>query len=401
MPMKLPSRGTVLLVVFIVAALALLGYLSSLNEKGSGAPSSYDARKKGGKAAYLFLLQSGYPVERWDKSPADLPQDPSGTTLIFAGSETSPDQHAPAVVSRGEPNATRDERMAITRFVSAGGRVVVTGDWMDYLTLSGAPKFSQETRVGHAVCKPVAPTSLTRGGAITQDGYYYWDEDRTEHVVHYVDSNDHAVVVSYKFGKGEVIWWASPLPLTNVGIRDKGNLEFLLASVAGSRRILWDEYYHSSHESTDRANHYALILRWGWLQLAVLALALVLSYSRRSGPIIALPRVSRLSPLEFVHTMGNVFHKAGATQVAVEIAFGRLRQVASRRLGMKPDADAGEIARIMLQRSYGMTEELAARLKLAQAAIDDPDLRESAAIGHVRAINQVLAKLEKERSAHV
>jgi hypothetical protein len=346
-------------------------------DKGEGSPSSYSVLNRGGKAAYLFLLQSGYPVERWEHPPNELPQNASGVTLIFADPEQWPDG---------------DDRTALVRFVANGGRLLVTGDFINRFSHPGQA-VPAEPRIGSPRCYPSAPSSLTRGGEITQDGSWAWSPDSLRAMVHFTDSGGNPVVVSYALGKGEVVWWASALPLTNLGVRDAHNLELLVASMGGSRRILWDEYFHAWHERT-RTGGYARILRWGGLQLAVLMLVLLVTYSRRSGPVVSLPVVSRLSPLEFVESMGAVFRKAQSPQIAVEIALERLQQVAARRLGMRAKADTGEITRLMVERGYTQDMQLESKLSAAQQAASDYELKEKAAVEHVREINRALGALE-------
>jgi hypothetical protein len=374
------NRGPLLIALGLLLLIVITAMLSN-EEKGDGSPSSYSVLNRGGKAAYLFLLQSGHPVERWEQAPDQLPKDPSGVTLILADPEQWLDI---------------EERSAISRFVLNGGKLLVTGSYINGLLHHGEAIMS-ERRIGFERSKPVAPSSLTRGGEITQDGAWIWSPASISQMVHYVDAKGNAVVVSYALGKGEVIWWASALPLTNIGIRDAGNLELLLASVSPSRRILWDEYFHTQHKRI-RAGAYVKVLRWGVLQLALLMLVLLVTYSRRSGPVVNLPAVSRLSPLEFVASMGAVFHKAKSPQIAVEIALERLQQVAARRLGIPAKTDAGEVARMMLERGYTTDKHMESKLSNAQRAAFDYELTENAAAEHVRNINRALAALEPCRS---
>jgi hypothetical protein len=373
-------RTPILLVLSLVAAAALSAYLNEQNNDDWGSPSSYSARRFGAKAAYLLLLQSGYKVERWTRFPQELPREAGGITLVLAGPENAPDE---------------EQAEALARFVRAGGRAIVTGQWISstHLTnsLSNGP-----VRVGFAECKPSAPTVLTRAGTITQEGETYWDTPATGQVVHYRDAQGHAVVVSYPLGQGEVIWWASPLPLTNIGIRDKGNLDLLLYAVGRDRRILWDEYFHTNHDAK-HVSHYAKVLRWGECQVLLLGAVLLLAYGRRSGPLVRLARVSRLSPMEFVQTMGSVFHKADARLAPLEIAFARLQSVASGRLSLQTNASAEAIALAMQKRGYDMSEQLSQALCAAQDAMSNPSLKEKLAVEHTRTIHRVLAELERER----
>ena len=57
---------------------------------------------------------------------------------------------------------------------------------------------------------------------------------------------DRPIVVSYKVGLGEVIWWGANTPLTNAAIAKSGNMALLLNSLGkpGEVRVFWDEYFH-------------------------------------------------------------------------------------------------------------------------------------------------------------
>ncbi len=377
-------RAPIVLALLLIALAMLLAYLNEQNRDDWGTPSSYSSARFGAKAAYLLLLQSGYPAERWERPPQELPKKAAGVTLILAGPEHT---------------ASYEEVQALEDFVRAGGRVIITGRWIAFTALPNSLTHGP-ARVGFAECTPSAPTELTRAGTITQQGDIYWDAQATGQSVHYRDAEGHAVVVSYPLGQGEVIWWASPLPLTNIGIRDKGNLDLLLYAVGKHRRILWDEYFHSTHDSRHIGN-YAAVMRWGKWQLVLLGFALLFAYARRSGPVIPLARVSRLSPLEFVQTMGSVFHKADARLAPVEIAFARLRHIAARRLALGPEANAEEIAHAMQQRGYGVNQELSRALRTAQDAMENPSLKESSAVEHTSTIKRVLAMLEREQNKNV
>ena len=125
-------------------------------------------------------------------------------------------------------------------------------------------------------------------------------------------------------------------PLTNAGIVRAGNLELFLNSMAGPSgeplSIYWDEYFHGARGSL-WSYIAATPLPWGMLQIALLMLALMFTFSRRSGPIVQPAAVSRLSPLEFVETMGGLYQRAHAAPIAVAAAYRLLRLELIRRLG--------------------------------------------------------------------
>jgi hypothetical protein len=377
------QRGFIVFGIGLLLLMTLVAWLSSnRRDQGLGTPSSYSAQRRGAKAAYLLLQKSGYGVERWKQPPAKLPADASGVLLVVAGPESYPQA---------------EEKSAIIRFLLRGGSVLIAGVSPD----SFVPQASTETddlRVGFAKCNPVALTRLTRGGPISQDGDLVWDSGKGAAVVHFTDKNNKPVVVSYALGQGRVIWWASALPLTNSGIRDQRNLDLLLNSVGDSRRILWDEYYHEEHEmASGHASNPAQM--WALAQAGFLGLLVILTFSRRSGPVVSLVRESRLSPLEFVETLGSVFHRAHGTQVAVEIAFGRFQQLAARRLGIRGTAVAGDILIAMTQRGLKVPPDVAALVGRSEDAARDTELSEKQALEHVQALNQATLLLDPLASA--
>jgi len=372
------KRGFVAFGVGMLLLMTLVAWLNSDNrDQEEGYPSSFSVQRHGGKAAFLLLQQSGYPVERWEQPPTQLPQDGDGITLVLAGPESYP---------------RPEEFSSIIRFLLHGGRVLVAGAFPNYFVPQSSVQYG-DTRIGFAECKPVALTHLTRGGPISQDGDFIWDHTGEAAVVHFADKQDKPVVVSYAMGQGRVIWWASALPLTNAGIRDRGNLDLLLNSVGHSKRILWDEYYHQEHQYVPghRDNPAQM---WALAQVALLGLLVVLTFSRRSGPIVPLVRESRLSPLEFVETLGNVFQRARGTQVAVEIALNRFQQIAARRLGVRGTAGPEEVVLAMTQHGLKLPPDVAALVRTSGDAATDTELSEKRALEHVRALNQAMELLD-------
>lgn len=382
------QRGFIVSGIGLLLVMTLVAWLSS-NQKdhGEGTPSSYNVQRRGAKAAYLLLQQSGYAVERWNQPPEKLPADASGVMLVLAGPESYP--HA-------------EEFSGIVRFLLGGGTVLIAGvDPNSFVPQSSSKK--GDVSIGFSECRPVAPTSLTRGGPISQDGDLVWDSSKDAALVHFVahskdEKEAEAVVVSYALGRGRVIWWASALPLTNSGIRNRGNLDLFLNSAGDSRRILWDEYYHEEHEAAS-TRHSNPAQMWALAQAGFLALLVILTFSRRSGPVVPLVRESRLSPLEFVETLGSVFHRARGTQVAVEIAFSRFQQVAARRLGIRGTASANDILIAMAQRGIKVPPDVASLVAGSDQAAGDTALSEKRALEHVRALNQATLPLEPVVSA--
>src|SRR5262249_6138275 len=158
-------------------------------------------------------------------------------------------------------------------------------------------------------------------------------------------------------GKGTIVQWGSASPLTNRGLKETGNLTLLLNSIgdAKGKKILWDEYYHGARESFGM---YLMKtpLPWVLAQLGLLFLFVLLTFSRRYGTIRMPRKVSRLSPMEFVDTLGDLYTTAHAGTAAVRVAYQRLRNQLSRQLGLPANATVAELAR-MAHRTLGWNEE--------------------------------------------
>src|SRR5271167_3006162 len=227
MPLKLAAADRKLLIIFgaVVTVLLLAMALLQPSEEETIVPSSYSAASGGAKAAYLLLKESGYQVERWEKPPRDLPKG-TGALLILAEPRWEMD---------------REHKLAVQRFLAKGGRVLATGVSGANLLPEGETQRSDPIKGGWHTFQPAIPSALTRGGEIKLNTWTRWGKGSFAHVVHYARGED-AVVVSYKFGAGEVIWWAAATPLTNAGVREAKNLDLFLNSIGdpSRTRIFWD-----------------------------------------------------------------------------------------------------------------------------------------------------------------
>ncbi len=378
----LVGAGVVLIVLVVMAAL-----VGPAQVTGSAAlPSSYSPAWGGAKGAYLLLGNLGYHVERWEEPAADLSAPGRDTVLILA------DPLRP-------PNG--EDRAAIRRFVESGGRVLATGPTAAAF-LPGASPFT-----GGVIWEQpeqfaaVAPSPLARGVThISLPAPADWHPNSLEQVTVFGNKKT-AAVVSWGFGAGEVIWWAAATPMTNGGIREAGNLALFLNSVgpAAGTRVLWDEYYHGV-----RGSLWSFFARtpvpWALAQFGLMFLALVFTFSRRQGP----PRVpatpSRLAPLEFVDTLGDLYYTAGAGPGAVGIAYGRLHFLLTRQLGLASSAGVREISRGASERLGWDEAALADLLGRAERAMRSLELGNEQALQLVREIHDRITRLQIGDSAN-
>jgi Domain of unknown function (DUF4350) len=369
-----------LIFVPLVAALALL----SSGEADSGDPSSYSAQASGSKAAYLLLQDMGYKIERWERPPTDITgADAQGTVLVLANPSRPP---------------SHEEKDALQSYLSYGGKILITDFAADlYLPQS---EIQRELVAGPLAneYQPQLVTSLTRGGAISMSPTAYWKHCSTNCLVHYVDNrfgSPRPIVVSYQIGKGQVIWWAASTPLNNGGISHAGNMELLLNSIGPveDNHVLWDEYFHSSQRTAGSYLKETPVL-FGLAQGALAMLALLLTYSRRNGPIYPPHAPSRLSPLEFVETLGGLYRSAHVTRAALEVPYMRFRTLAARQLGLKTGVPAPDLARAIRNRLGYKDDSLQDLLVRIEAALFDPELKEAAALELVQQLHSHARRLQ-------
>jgi len=118
------------------------------------------------------------------------------------------------------------------------------------------------------------------------------------------------------------------------------------------------------------------------------------TFSRRSGPVRPLIEPSRLSPLEFVETLGGLYQSAHATQVALEVAYQRFQYLLAKRLGLRGQPTAEELAHAASQRLRYDRKDFAATLARCENAVSDPGLSEKEAVALVQALNDYTRDLE-------
>ena len=335
--------------LILTTATALVGPSGLVSQ--SPLPSSYSAEPGGALAAYRLLGRLSFPVQRWLESPSLLPKDGTGSVLILAQPTEAP---------------AAEETKAVQGFVRSGGRVVYCGRSADLFFETGSKPTVDEWREFPVLL----PSVWTRGAdKIVMSPTARWNRVRVPQVVLYGAAEEPMVIV-WRMGAGQLIWWAGCTPLSNAGITRDGNLQLLLNTVADDAgqplRVYWDEYFHGQR-GTLWSYVAATPVAWGLLQILLVTLTVVFTYGRRSGPILEPGPVSRLSPLEFVTTMGGLYQKAKATSIPVETSYQLLRRRLTERLRLPPDTPNGVLAKAAGARLSMPEDELLASLEAAES----------------------------------
>src|SRR5258708_12065511 len=102
MPMKLAKsdRRLLLWAAAILAPVVIALAILSQPDEDSGVPSTYSAKTRGAKAAFVLLQEAGYDAQRWERSPADLPIDSGPTVLVLAGPTDYPSREVSEALRR-------------------------------------------------------------------------------------------------------------------------------------------------------------------------------------------------------------------------------------------------------------------------------------------------------------
>lgn len=335
--------------VGIAVALAIAaGVLTPSGEDENRLPSSYLSGQHGALAAYEMLVRAGYPVERWER--------PLGELAATAGPET--------VVILAEP-MTREtaDIQAIRTILEKGGRVMTTGLLGGFMLPNGAAQAPREFTFAACQLEPNGLDALAGTGEVWMTPGAGWKAGQPSQRVEYTCAGEPAVV-EFDWGKGHAVWWAGSTPLENGSLSRGHNLDLLLNSLGPreGHRFYWDESLHGDIRTVwSFADSTALrVLAWS---LPVLALLVVWSFSRRSGPVRALPLPVRTTPIEFVEALGSLYRNAGAASTAVSVAWERFRRRALALCGMRAlRMEAGELAAVIRRRFPTVSETLEADL---------------------------------------
>jgi hypothetical protein len=376
---KLLIIGGALLIVMLTVSVALSPPEGSMP---SPVPSTYSAQSAGAKAAYMLLSQLHYPVRRWEEGPTELPMDGSKTLLILSNPTQMP---------------STKEREALANFVESGGHVLFTGgNIIDFFPdAKVSSKALDPEWISYA---PNFPSGIGRNAQhITIQPQAYWRELNEEQLALY-GSADSRAVVSWQIDDGAILWWCGATPLSNSGITKDDNLAFFLNSVSNwspenSYQIYWDEYFHGQRSSLWSYTRNTP-LTWGLIQIALVAAAVIFTFGRRRGPVYRQATVSRLSPLEFVDTLGGLYERAGAGPSAVAVSQSRLRYLLTRQLGLPSDIPDVQLEQAAEQRLGWTNFSIENVLGRADAASRAARLKSREALDLVQDLERHAQKLE-------
>jgi Domain of unknown function (DUF4350) len=347
-----------LVVLFVVVSVVI----DRVAPTPSGPEGSSYATAPDGAAAYADLLhRAGHPIRRVRTPPAEQPLDP-GATLVVLEPEGVP----------------ADDARAIGRFVRDGGRLVAAGASVAWLArvLDAPPRWEPSAPGRATVVVPAPETAGVDSVAFAQGGGWA----TLGGALPILATPDGPVAAVAESGAGRVVLLADGSPLSNRGLGRADDAAFGLAAAGGQRRpVAFLETVHGYGEATGLAALPARAL-WVLAGLALAALALVWSMSRRLGPAEDEARVLAPPRRDYVEAVAAALAASGDRSGVAETAARGARRRLEIRAGLPTGAGAPAL------------RDAAVRLGL-----DDAETSAVLGDGDQLAAGRALAKLEGRR----
>lgn len=274
------------------------------------------------------------------------------------------------------PSAADIERL--TSWVEGGGRVVFAGgialSAFDGQLLDGIQ--AQSARA--AETRPTAPTRYAADVETVSLGTRRLTGVTSRWVSAYEDKGN--VLVTRRYGDGEVVVLASVYPLSNdgLGVEDNARLATLVAA-AGARPVYFDEYHQGYARGGSLWSRLSVGSRTGLL-LALAGLAVgIVARARRLGPAIPQAEVPAARSSAYIGQLAEVYQRAGARVHSLTVLEDGLTRALRRRhgtlsAGLSLHADAAAVlersARVRSQEKIEKDEFVEVARALARARRD-------------------------------
>jgi hypothetical protein len=374
----LSDRALIAIAFTLMILLATIGaVVAPPADTGGGGPSSFSTAARGTKAVFITLGQLGYGIERSYEPVSTLAADPATTVIIFADPEIAP---------------SSQDRQALQAFMNHGGLVIATGvGGADLLGLTDAKAAISPDVEAVERYAAAAPSVLTAGAPeIALAREVQSQALPLAYVPIYATRTGEPVVGTAAIGAGRAIWMAGGAPLSNADAASAGNFQMLRNALGkpGGRRILWDEYYHG-HTRSLWSYVASTPMPWVFAQFGVIAIAALITYSRRSGPVQPRYTDARTSPMEFVETMAALYRRAGRGTAAVAVVRARLCRLLVAACGLPADAPDAVIASAAAAKFALDQDAVAALLAETGRAAFDYDLTPADALTLTRRMQEI------------
>ncbi|MGO9117724.1 MAG: DUF4350 domain-containing protein [Desulfomonilaceae bacterium] len=175
------------------------------------------------------------------------------------------------------------------------------------------------------------------------------------------------IIVSRKFGKGEIIAISDASLPSNVELSHAQNLKLVLALLIAKppEKIIFDEYHHG-HTIQDTFWNYFGASIFALVLLQSIVGAAIFFYSKRAsyaGRFKSMAISKGRSSLEYVDSMANIFQSCAAGSAALEPIFNRFLSQFSRKAGIPLKMIANDFSNAVAFQETTRKQELAGLVK--------------------------------------
>ena len=169
------------------------------------------------------------------------------------------------------------------------------------------------------------------------------------------------IIVSRKFGKGEIVAISDASLPSNAELSQAQNLRLILALlIAKPEKIIFDEYHHG-HITQDTFWNYFGASIFALVMLQSIVGAAIFFYSKRAsyaGRFKSLAISKGRSSLEYVDSMANIFQSCAAGSAALEPIFNRFLSQFSRNAGIPLKMIANDFSNAVALRETTRKQDL-------------------------------------------
>lgn len=331
------------------------------------AASTYSAESAGCKALYLALEQLKLPVKRFRRSFSELRRH-EGVLLAIQPRRVEFSEREAArlkewvrdgnrlIIAEGlppvPPPKSLDEEL-MKRFPALkldNGKTALAGRFGLRLK-RGASEGRRTIRLTDMAVPHVRQISAS---VVAR-----WEETPTGWKIIAAD-RDGPLILSTRFGRGQVVAISDPSLLSNRRISEEQNLKLALALMLQDPRpsaILFDEYHHG-YIQPETVWRYVVTSSFAWIWVQGLVGLGLFFYSRRAhhaGRFRSMAAPTGRSTLEYVDSMSGIFRSCDAAPVALAALLKRFQNQVSHKT-FRGSAEDQSAARLRLQR-WAVTDD--------------------------------------------
>ncbi len=369
--------------------------------------SSYNGASSGTLALFKLLNETGRPAIRWEKPISEIATPRTEPIRTFV------------VVGPLKRSFDREEADSLYRWVAAGGRLVVMDRIIDWelrelgegweLVSSAVywenPKLEMGEDVIGDVARPTQPAALTSGVNSVQTSkrmqrmevLFTGSDERargisTDGPVSLMEAGGRILLVEARLGAGSVAYVADSYIVSNGAVAKLDNARLAVNLLGdGDGLVAFDEYHHGyRYDGNSLIAYFAKTPALAMiLQAMLVATLFLLARSVRFGRAIPEKKRRRTSKLEYVSAMAELQRRTAAYDVAVENAYNDFMLRCRRLLGCDSSVSAGEIARMVAERTGDEVPEVAALFKRCEDVAQGGRIREGESLRLVRRLRGI------------